>query len=271
MKRRTKDQTVADIALIVVCALVVLVAMSIYGCATSDSRHKPDVVTYNDTTPAIASGLTTQKAATEAVRAGEETAAGHVTAAQGDVRAVNAQTPDPRLTTADHHLTAANQALDANAGKLANLIASEVQLIGMSIDQATKNAALKKSFDAEALAKAKAEDRADKAEAFIKAHENDFLGAKVHRFFRGVSIALLITLGIVLIGVGIIGAIYGLPKITAPAATIAGGVINAVRVGLYHAATFVWSLLPAIGHYIDEHLNTAGKNARIVAETKGAA
>jgi hypothetical protein len=264
MTRKQKDQVAGDVLLGALLAILGTIVLSVAGCALRAVHRTPDVVSYTDHTHAIAQGLTTQKARTQEIAAGEQTAAGHVNDARSQVKAVNSQRPDPRLDSADGHLVKAAEALDANAGKLADVVASEVRLIALSIDQAVANAGLQKQAVQLAKDKAVALDRADKAEGFIYVHRNDVFGEGTHRFFRGLSWALIITLGVLIIGVGIVGALYGVPKFVSPASGLLGDIIAGAKVVLYHAATAVWAAIP-FGHYADEHLNKSGGNARALA------
>lgn len=116
--------------------------------------------------------------------------------------------------------------------------------------------------------------RAEKAEAFIAEHNNDIFGAKTHRFFKALTFWTLLGVGIfaaLIIGVGVVGSMYGLPALTKPVFGSVGGLLEGIRYLLYHAATTIWSFVPVIGIHVDDKLNKIGAASRAPVISKAAA
>lgn len=176
------------------------------------------------------------------------------------------------LTAQKKTLASAKTSNETTATELHNALSDNSKLIATNAALVTKNTALAAKADAavaqvEVSEKEKADlrGRADKAEKFIDDHKDDIFGAKVHRIVRGIGILTAIIFGVGIIAIGILGCMYGLPKITQPAASILGSVINGVRVVGYYVGTFVLSCLGPVGHWIDEHLFNHNKLKEQVA------
>ena len=240
-------------------ANLMLLAFAIYGCTNSAPipHHTADTTQYTSNAPDIQKNVTTQKAAVEGELAGDKTAGGLVQSADGKVTAVNADKPDARLSDAHNDLVKANQTLSLNEIEQQKTIDSQQATMKMMADHITADDGLYDWGNMEAQKAATALNDKEaalaaqaKAEAFINAHKDDFWGQGVHRFFAGLSRFLIITLGVVVIGVGVLGAIYGLPKITTPALSIGGKILNGIQLVLGYVWKFLITAIPWAGHEI---------------------
>jgi hypothetical protein len=147
------------------------------------------------------------------------------------------------------------------ANELSTALANNSKLIATNAALAMGNGALTIKANAAAAQAATSEKEKTelriavaKYEAESRKHYNDIFGPKVHRIVKGIGIVTLVILGSLLVAVGVLGCMYGVPKITQPALTIGGKIINGVSVAAYYVGTFALSCLGPVGHWIDEHL-----------------
>lgn len=117
-----------------------------------------------------------------------------------------------------------------------------------------------------AAAEATARAERDKLQAHIDEHKDDLLGPKTHRILKTMFWTLIIGGGVV-IALGVLGSMYGLPSLTKPVLGSFGGLLEGLRVLLYKTATAIWAAIP-FGHYPDEFLNKHGEMARQTKQTK---
>lgn len=258
-----KVSVVNSMIVLLAALLATWVVYAVPGCVTETPvKHAPDVIAYTSTAPQIIAAVTTQKAAVEKQLQTEHDAGGLVASADGKVSAVNTEKPDPRLASAHEDLAKAGGMLTDNEKRMQATIDSQAKSIKDLAEHVTADDALLATARQEAAGKAKALDalsamttRAEKAEGFINEHKNDVWGAGTHRWVKGLRIAALVIITLCIVALGIVGSLYGAPAVIKPAATTAGMFLDWARVAIYHAATFIWSSVFVVGHYIDEALN----------------
>ena len=112
-------------------------------------------------------------------------------------------------------------------------------------------------------------DAKAKAEKFIADHAHDIWGAGTHKFIRELTFWVLLPFLLIaaaIIGLAIVGSLYGIPALTKPVFGSLGGLLDGLRLILYKLATLIWSIVPLAGHYADEFLNShAVMKAQIAA------
>ncbi len=247
------------VTVLVLAFMAVALSLVLIGCnnPAAQTKHVADEIAYTSNAPAIEQAVTTQRSATEQLAASDKAAAVSVASADGAVVAVKTEKPDARLDTAHTDLISATKSLTAADLQTSAIIAAQTKTITDLTTHITADDALLSQAKAEAQKTANAlnakeaeKKRADDLQAFKDAHKNDFWGEGVHRFFRALSWTLLITLAVLAIAIGVLGAIYGLPKITNPALTFADSALNWVRVALHYVYKWIVTAIPIAGHQI---------------------
>ncbi len=159
-------------------------------------------------------------------------AAAAVEAAQSDVTAQAASQPTTHLAAAQEHLATASASLQQVNGQWLYVV-DRVRIVQVESPKLQADlAAAQKQYDA----------------------LSNLWVVRFYRFVARLSWTLLITLGVLALGLAIVGIWYGANKVTSPALGWIGSAINALKTIIDHAAWWIWSFVPIAGGYVYDWL-----------------